>query len=140
METIILNHFSLAEFDSPDSKGSGQWMQLKCLRMLDQARQIAGIPFVITSGFRTQAHHDSLTKRGFETAKDSPHLVGQAADILYHTSIDLALILKSCIEVGFTSIGIGRNFVHVDTRDRKVVWFYKNTPASTIQKYRNLLK
>lgn len=138
MEQITLNHFSLAEFESPDLVGSGQYMQLKCLLMLDQARELAQIPFVINSGFRTQRHQESLTKRGFETAKDSPHLVGQAADIAYNTSKELSTIINACVLVGFTSIGIAKNFVHVDTRDRKVVWFYKNTPFSTIQEYRSL--
>jgi zinc D-Ala-D-Ala carboxypeptidase len=138
MEQITLNHFSLSEFASPDLAGSGQYMQLKCLLMLDQARELAQIPFIVTSGFRTQKYHDSLTKRGFETAKNSPHLLGQAADISYATGKELATIINAAILVGFTSIGISKNFVHLDTRDRKVVWFYKNTPFSTIQKYRNL--
>lgn len=138
MTVLKLKYFKLSEFDSPDLEGSGEYMQVKCLRMLDRAREIAQMPFKITSGFRTQAHQDNLTKRGYETAKNSPHLAGQAADIAYFTEIHLDKIIQACVQVGFTSIGIGKGFVHVDTRPRKAVWFYQKTPQKYKEKYRSL--
>lgn len=138
MPLLEIKYFNLSEFASPDLEGSGECMQIKCVRMLDKAREIAGIPFQITSGFRTQAHQDALTKKGYETAKNSPHLVGQAADIAYYTEAHLDKIITACVQAGFTSIGIGKGFVHVDTRPRKAVWFYEKTPQKYKEKYRSL--
>lgn len=45
--------FNYSEFDSPDEPGSGHYMDQEFLDMLDEARSRAGIPFVITSGYRT---------------------------------------------------------------------------------------
>ena len=76
-----MRYFQLSEFDSPDAPGSGAKMDKEFLALLDEARHIAGVPFKVNSGYRTQAHHNSLTKRGFKTAKNSAHLRGFAADI-----------------------------------------------------------
>lgn len=140
MSTSKLKYFKLSEFDSPDQKGSGKFMETKCLLMLDKARELAEIPFQITSGFRTKAYHNDLTRRGFETAINSPHLKGLAVDIAYSTEEQLQKIIDACVQVGFTSIGIGRGFVHVDTRPRIVVWFYKNTSREYKEKYKDLIK
>jgi len=50
-------HFEISEFSSPDEIGSGSNMDSAFLQMLDDARGIAGIPFRITSGFRTPSHN-----------------------------------------------------------------------------------
>jgi hypothetical protein len=41
---IIMSHFDIREFDSPDQPGSGVYMKIKFLEMLDAAREQAGIP------------------------------------------------------------------------------------------------
>lgn len=135
-----LKHFKLSEFDSPDQKGSGDLMEIAAVEMLDMARELAGIPFRITSGYRTKAYHASLKKRGYETARNSPHLVGKAADIAYNNENSLSKIVSACVAAGFTSIGIGNGFVHVDTRKRKAVWFYKDTPLYARVRYKDLVK
>lgn len=136
--SIILKHFKLSEFDSPDQMGSGKNMQVGFLLQLDSAREIAKMPFVVTSGYRTQAWHDYLTERGLPTAKNSPHLVGCAADIAYKNLFELDKIVEAAYKSGIFQIGIGKNFVHLDNRNRKpTIWFYANTPAYAIQKYRN---
>jgi len=71
-----LKHFKLAEFDSADAPGSGSKMQPKFLQMIDNARSIAGIPFAITSGYRTEAHNKKVGG-----VADSSHCQGWAADI-----------------------------------------------------------
>ena len=48
-----MKYFKLEEFDSPDLKGSGKNMKKDFLVKLDEARELAGIPFKINSGFRT---------------------------------------------------------------------------------------
>ena len=72
-----LNYFTLDEFDSPDAPGSGaEHMDQQFLMRLDRARAVAKVPFVITSGYRTQAHHDALTAQGYPTSSTSAHLKG----------------------------------------------------------------
>tara|TARA_R110002110_G_C12904368_1_gene665344 strand:- start:122 stop:496 length:375 start_codon:yes stop_codon:yes gene_type:complete len=122
-----LNYFKLSEFDSPDVKGSGSNMSLEFLEMLDEARDIAEIPFRITSGFRTQEHHDDLTRRGYKTSKTSSHLKGLAADIAVTSSKNRYIVFNSLLLAGFTRIGIANNFIHVDLDEDKtqeVVWTY----------------
>jgi hypothetical protein len=55
-------NFSYDEFDSPLQEGSGQLMSNELITMLDHARDLAGVPFKITSGFRIEADIDSLKK------------------------------------------------------------------------------
>ena len=50
-----MRYFDTSEFDSPDEPGSGQYMDDEFLEMLDNARHMAGIPFIINSGYRTKA-------------------------------------------------------------------------------------
>ena len=120
-------YFSYSEFDSPDSKGSGHRMSDEFILMLDEARNCAGIPFKITSGFRTKEHNESLRKRGFKAVKNSAHLKGLAADISCTTSAKRWLIVDALIFAGITRIGIGRNFIHADIDESKtpyLIWTY----------------
>ena len=71
-----LKYFKLEEFDSPDLPGSGEEMKSSTLLMLDRARALAKVPFVINSGYRTKAHNESVG--GVE---DSTHLDGYGVDI-----------------------------------------------------------
>ena len=120
-------HFELSEFDSPDEIGSGKLMDASFLQMLDDARGIAGIPFRITSGYRTPSHNayvggvqPSLKSKG------SSHLFGYAADIACNNSADREVILNSLIRAGFRRIGIANGFIHVDNDPDKnaAVWLY----------------
>ena len=76
-------HFVATEFDSPDLPGSGaEFMDEEFLNLLDRARDDSAVAYVITSGFRTPEHSESLKKRGYPVARNSAHLRGLAADIL----------------------------------------------------------
>ena len=55
------DYFELSEFDSPDEVGSGMNMDTQFLDMINDARQYANVPFVITSGYRTKAHNNLST-------------------------------------------------------------------------------
>lgn len=123
----MYKYFKLSEFDSPDSPGSGELMEPQVLEALDVARDIAGFPFIITSGVRTVQYHRSLTERGYKTSKNSSHLLGWAADIKVVSSRKRFLMIEALLDADFTRIGIGKDFIHVDmdpNKEPNVTWVY----------------
>ena len=124
-----IRYFSPSEFDSPDLPGSGETeMQLAFVARLDMARHLAGIPFHVNSGFRSQSHHDHLTAQGYHTAVDSPHLRGWAADIHVRNSTARFKIIDALLNVGFDRVGVAKTFIHCDMDPNKtpaVIWLYR---------------
>ena len=120
-------HFELSEFDSPDEVGSGSNMDAAFLQMLDDARGIAGIPFRITSGFRTPSHNAYVggVQAGLKS-KGSSHLFGYAADISCKSGADREIIVAALIKAGFRRIGIANTFIHCDNDPDKnnSIWLY----------------
>ena len=101
------------------------WLQL--LERLDLARDIYGFPMIITSGFRTIEHQRALAAQGYDTSPNSSHLLGWAADIAVDDSRRRFELVCALVEAGFTRIGLGRDFVHVDCDPEKptdVIWLY----------------
>lgn len=94
------------------------------VRMLDAAREIAGIPFTITSGVRSPERNAEVG--GVDT---SAHLAGHAVDIQCRTSRERALIVTGLVLAGFRRIGISGKggFIHADvdsTKPQDVMWLY----------------
>jgi uncharacterized protein YcbK (DUF882 family) len=116
-----MKHFRLSEFDSPDVKGSGYMMDEEFLELLDEARSLADIPFVINSGYRTQKHNAKLNSK-----PTSSHTKGLAADIRCVSDRDRFIIVESLLNVGFSRIGIAKTFIHVDLDHDKndAIWVY----------------
>lgn len=118
-----LQYFRLEEFDSPDEPGSGRRMCGDFLFMLDEARDIAQVPFRITSGVRSISHNKAVGG-----TENSSHLRGKAADIACTDSATRFRIVAALLAVGFDRIGIGETFIHVDNDDEiktpGVVWLY----------------
>ena len=114
--------FKVSEFDSPDEVGSGSMMEDELLEKLDVARDIAGFPFVITSGFRTIAHNKAVGG-----VKNSSHLMGYAVDIACTSSRKRFLMVEALLDAGFTRIGIADSFIHADCDPNKsqlAIWTY----------------
>ena len=117
-----MRNFTLDEFDSPDIPGSGSLMQDSTLEKLDRARDIAGVPFVVNSGYRTQLHNAKVGG-----SDGSSHLQGYAVDLSCTTSINRFKIVKALLKAGFTRIGIAKTFIHADDDPNKspeVIWTY----------------
>lgn len=117
-----MRHFKINEFDSPDKKGSGKYMDKTFLSMIEEARAIAGIPFKITSGYRTEIRNKKVGG-----VSNSAHIKGLAADIRCSDSVSRYLIINSLRDVGFTRIGIAKTFIHCDidtSKDANVIWIY----------------
>ena len=129
MLDIKTKFFKLSEFDCPlEGEGSGsRKMNLGFILLLDKARLLAGVPFRITSGYRSKKYNQSLINRGFKASKNSSHLKGLAADIKTENSNNRYLIVASLLQVGINRIGIGKTFVHCDIDESKideVMWDY----------------
>ena len=117
-----MKYFKIEEFDSPDQPGSGDKMSPEFLEMLDKAREIAGVPFIITSGYRTETHNALVG--GVDS---SAHTRGFAADIACRDSKSRYSIVNSLQSAGFNRIGIAGTFIHVDSDDEKpseLIWTY----------------
>ena len=122
MEKINLKYFSLEEFDSPDLPNSGVNMDGDFLQRLDDAREIASIPFKINSGYRTKERNELVGGK-----PQSSHLIGKASDIAVKDSRERWIILDALIKAGFNRIGIADTFIHVDSDGDKspnVIWTY----------------
>jgi len=123
----MLKHFDFEEFDCPTLEGSGLptsdggKMCIDFLKKLDEAREIANVPFVITSGYRTPQHN--LDVGGIV---GSSHCKGLAVDIACNNSGDRVKILTALIQVGFRRIGIHKSFIHSDLDHDKpnALWLY----------------
>lgn len=90
------------------------------LEPLYKAREIAGIPFVINSGFRTLGHN----KRVGGVA-DSAHLEGLAVDISCIKSKSRYIILKALLQAGFRRIELDPWYIHADVdlkKEQEVIW------------------
>ena len=97
-------------------------MNEEFLQRLDEAREYAGIPFIINSAWRSE--EDNKRVGGKPT---SSHLKGLAVDIKATSSRQRGLILDALRSVGFSRIGIAKTFIHVDMdfdKDQDVTWLY----------------
>lgn len=97
-------------------------MQQAFIDRLDEAREYAGIPFVITSGYRCPAHNAVV---GGKPA--SAHTSGWAADISVPSSGARWRIAYGLYMAGFERIGIAEAFIHCDMAPdlpKKVLWTY----------------
>ena len=92
------------------------------MTMLDEARDLAGIPFVLNSAYRTIAHEKKQGRAG-----TSSHTTGCAVDIRCNSDSNRWKIVNALIDVGFKRIGIAKTFVHADnspTHTQQVIWMY----------------
>lgn len=117
-----MKHFQRHEFTCPCC--GEEDMEPAFLARLDEAREIAGVPFVITSGFRCRKYNAKVG--GVE---DSAHVWGVAADIAATSSSQRHHVLRGLLLAGFRRIGLNveRGFIHADTDEDKpqdLIWGY----------------
>ena len=113
-----LKYFQLKEFAC---KCCGEVkMDVEFLLRLDSARERAGIPFIINSGYRCAAHN-----RAVGGNQNSAHMDGLAADIRATTSRQRFIIEAALFAEGFERMGEYTTFIHVDldkTKPQMVKW------------------
>lgn len=111
---INLTHFKLSEFDCKCGCGLNN-MDLKILLMIDVARTIAKVPFIVNSGSRCKKHNEDIGG-----LKNSTHLKGLAVDIKCDNDVIRHKIIGALLIAGFKRILIYKNFIHIDIDlDRK---------------------
>jgi zinc D-Ala-D-Ala carboxypeptidase len=117
-------YFTLSEFACKCGRCHLNKIDPLLIMGLDKAREIAGTPFVITSGYRCTGHNAQVGG-----APTSSHLIGLAADIATGGSFERRFrILFGLLGAGFNRIGIANGFIHADidrTKAQGVVWLYK---------------
>jgi len=98
---------------------------------LDLARELSGVPFVITSGYRCPKHNQEVGG-----VKDSTHVNGLAVDIAVPDNIARLNILRGLIIAGFRRIGIGKDFIHADIDKSKPnnLWLYPSKAGQAKEK------
>ena len=128
MSTREFKYFSFSEFDSPDQPGSGaQHMSADFIHKLDNIRECAGFPFLISSGYRTPEHNERVGG-----VANSSHLNGLAADISAPTTAMRDAIVECAAANGIKRIGYGNTFIHLDVDQDKpqyAIWGYSNSSA-----------
>ncbi len=89
---------------------------------LDKARELSGIPYSITSGFRTPQQNTAVGG-----VDGSEHTLGLGCDILADTSTKRLKIVSGALKAGFTRIGVYLNHIHLGlgqspSFDQNVLW------------------
>lgn len=110
-------YFNVSEFDCQHT--GDNMMSPGFIMKLDRLREVCGFPFVITSGYRSPKHP-------IEAAKSSPgtHTMGIAADIAIRGGWQRFKLVDEALAAGFTGIGVGEDFIHLDTRQFPMMWIY----------------
>ncbi len=78
-------------------------------QLLDKARGIAGVPFIITSGLRTTQQNEDAGG-----VQDSSHLRGLGCDLSVIDSDKRYKILTALLQAGFHRIGVYAKHLHCD--------------------------
>ena len=111
-------YFKLEDFDCQET-GENE-MSIEFIERLDGLRSVCGFPFIVTSGYRSPNH-------SIEAKKEQPgqHAQGIAADIKVVGGAQRRLLVEKALEMGFTGVGVDKNFIHVDIRTTTpVLWVY----------------
>ena len=117
-EMSDFKYFKIEDFDCQET--SENEMSTEFIERLDGLRSVCGFPFIVTSGYRSPSH-------SIEARKETPgqHAQGIAADIKVVGGAQSRLLVEKALDMGFTGVGVDKNFVHVDIRTTTpVLWVY----------------
>lgn len=105
----MAKYFNNAEFRRCDPPCSEKDMNPALMERLDALREKCGMPLIINCAYRSREWDLKKGRSG-----NSAHTRGMAVDILCNSSATRYKIVSAAIELGFTRIGIGKTFVHLD--------------------------
>lgn len=115
--SLPLKHFTPDEFKE-DGKPAFENMQPEFLLALDACRDLAGVPFKITSSYRSPEKN-----RRVGGSPGSMHLKGRAVDIVCPDSAHRFAVVKAAVNLGMT-VGIMRDALHLDNRPEPIIFHY----------------
>lgn len=101
-------------FFNPEQDPEMVGLDYKLMYKLDLARQMADIPFIITSGLRSIEKNKEVGG-----ASDSSHLKGLGCDIACKNSQQAFCIIKGAFMAGIERIGLGKGHIHLDIDTEK---------------------
>jgi uncharacterized protein YcbK (DUF882 family) len=112
----MYRYFSDNDFKTANPPCSIEDMDSNLLEMLDVARYFSGMPFLITSAYRTKEHELEMGRDG-----TSSHCKGLAVDIKATTSRERYLVLKGLYKAGFERMSVyyDKGFIHADIDEDK---------------------
>lgn len=118
---MYLKYFKPAEFLECQPMCFQSDMDDDFLVQLDYARELAGVPFVLNSAYRSVEYEKQKGRNG-----SSSHCKGVAVDLYCISSTLRFRIVSGLIGAGFERIGIAPNFIHVDSDADKpnCIWLY----------------
>lgn len=117
-------HFRAAEFDCKCTDCKETLIDTELIDKLEAMRGILRSFLKITSGYRCSSYQEQLRLRGYETSVGpSQHQLGKAADITNGVSMGFELE-EAARKAGFKSVGVGKDFIHVDLRPEVRRWKY----------------
>ncbi|MCK5606048.1 hypothetical protein KAR91_29385 [Candidatus Pacearchaeota archaeon] len=125
MSFTELKHFTRKEindvcFGVPEGEEGVNLMALLALIKLDTLRDNVGFALTLTCAYRSKEWDLSKLRSG-----NSKHTFGIAWDIKCTDSSKRAIIVAEAIKLGFTGIGIHKDFIHADIRkDEFKLWLY----------------
>lgn len=113
--SVLVIEWSRVRYFKWEEFGCQACVRPELVYRLDDARELAGIPFVISSAYRV--------------GDIASHGRGYGADIRIRSSLERYRVLGGVIEAGFTRIGIYDRHIHVDVDPALptgVVWIGKS--------------
>ena len=115
-------YFSPSEFKRCTPSCSIEQMDPAFLSKLDQVREVAGIPLVLNSAYRSQEWEAQHGRAG-----TSAHCQGRAVDIRCNSYANRYRIVRAALACGIRRIGIAKTYVHLDaspSHQQNVIWDY----------------
>ena len=119
---ITAKYFKESEFDRCTPTCSLQDMNQTTMDKLDAAREMAGIPIVLNSAYRSVDYEKSKNRMG-----TSAHTLGRAVDIRCNSDENRFKLIVALYRAGFTRIGVSKTYIHADDSPRhkqNVLWHY----------------
>lgn len=105
----MAKYFTNAEFRKCDPPCGLDDMNPELMAKLDALREKCNMPLVINCAYRSPEWDKRKGRSG-----NSAHTRGLAVDIRCNASATRFKIVRCAMELGFTRIGIGKTFVHLD--------------------------
>ena len=115
-------YFSPSEFKRCTPSCKIEDMDPDFLVLLDEVREVARIPLVLNSAYRSKEWEEKQKRSG-----NSAHTRGKAVDIRCNTSANRYKIVHAALLCGIRRIGVAKTYIHLDndeTLPQEVIWDY----------------